>query len=177
MATYQMASSEVVEQCREVIEKYHGGLRDAGVTIDILMAYPAHDQNGDATGPAVSHGGYPAAAKIRIVGLKDRAAGRADAEMIIDGEMWPVRSPAEQNALLDHEVTHLELVKDSKGNLKRDDLDRPCLKCRKHDHQHGWFDSIVRRHGSDSLEWQQAAAFLDRAKEWGLETNNNEEEV
>lgn len=129
--------------------------------LDLLWARATLDDNGDSNGPAIKHQGYPCAAVVRVIGLKDRCKGMGDAEILLDADRWDEWSEKEQNAIIDHELEHLELARDSEGTIKRDDLDRPKLRLRKHDHQFGWFDSIVRRHGSNALEWQQHKAFLD----------------
>jgi hypothetical protein len=51
----------------------------------------------------------------------------------------------------------------------RDDLDRPKLRVRKHDHQFGWFDSIARRHGPASFEVQQYRKFNESHRQLWLE--------
>jgi hypothetical protein len=43
----------------------------------------------------------------------------------------------------------------------RDDLKRPKLKLRKHDVEVGWFAIVAGRHGSASLEIEQAKAVMD----------------
>jgi hypothetical protein len=159
MARYEKAPNDVREIVEKMTERYHPTLRDAGASICCLMAFPTEDKNGDSTGPALTHQGYPAQAVVKIIGLKERTDGRADAEICIDGENWPLLSEAEKNALIDHELEHLEPKYDKHGLLVRDDLDRPKLKIRKHDHQFGWFDSIVRRHGRAALEFMQFDRF------------------
>ena len=83
-----------------------------------------------------------------------------DAEIVLDGDRWDELSAEEQDAAIDHELTHLELVVDDSG-LRRDDLDRPNLRIRKHDHQFGWFDCVARRHGTASFEWRQYEQFTE----------------
>lgn len=154
MPTYEAAPAEAVRRIEALVEKYHGPLRDAGVAIDCLFAFPTVNANGDDVGNAVSHGGYRCAAKVRVIGLKDRSKGMGDAEIVVDGRQWDEWDDGERDAVLDHELEHLELVR-KKGAVATDDGGRPRLRCIKHDHQHGWFDAIVRRHGTKSLEWQQ----------------------
>jgi hypothetical protein len=50
----------------------------------------------------------------------------------------------------------LEIVRNKHGAPKKDCVGRPKLKMRLHDQQHGWFNEIAKRHGSASLECQQA---------------------
>lgn len=166
MATYEEAGPEIVVRVDAVMERYHRPLKAAGVRLSILMAHPPCDRNGDVSGPAVSVGGYPALAKIKITSHKDRVHGLGDAELIIDAYEWATLSDAEKDALIDHELTHLELrlVEDEKTGamvVDRDDQERPKMKLRKHDHQFGWFSDVVRRHGRASQEWQQYEAFAD----------------
>ena len=162
MARYERASKEIAKQVKACLASFHGALDEAGVTIDTLMAYANVDANGDAVGPALTLGGYACVGRIKVMGLKDRAAGRADAELLLDGDKWNEFSDEEQSAIIDHELTHLELQVDDNG-LRRDDLDRPKLRNRKHDHQFGWFDEVVRRHGRDSIELMQYDHFVETA--------------
>jgi hypothetical protein len=159
---------EVVPYVEAMLERYHPQLRDAGVTFTCLMAYAPTDKNGDPTGPALTHGGYAALATVKIIGLKERADGRADVEITVDGDRWSEVPESRRYALIDHELEHLELKYDKDANVLRDDLDRPKLGVRKHDHQYGWFDAIVRRHGKDAMEYYQWVKFQndDFANKW-----------
>ncbi len=156
MATYSSAPHEVHDVVSSVMERYHGGLCDAGVTVTVLFAYAPRDSNGDPVGPAIKVHGAPALASIKITSLRDRAAGLADSIMLIDGDRFDELSPEELEALIDHELTHLELKVDDQGAVKRDDLDRPAMKIRPHDWEFGWFDEVARRHGEKSVEVKQA---------------------
>jgi hypothetical protein len=160
MAIYRKADEDVREGVTAVMALYHGGLHDAEVRIDVLMAHPTSDDNGDPTGPAIRVGGYAALACIRILSYKDRIARNYDAELLVDSDHWDESSAEERGALLDHELTHLELVTDADGNVRRDDADRPKLRMRKHDRQFGWFDIVADRHHGDSVEVQQAREML-----------------
>jgi hypothetical protein len=74
----------------------------------------------------------------------------------VPGDRWNHWDEDQQNALIDHEVTHISLVINRKGILTLDDLGRPKLKMRKHDFEVGWFHSIAERYGAASFEVQQA---------------------
>jgi hypothetical protein len=60
------------------------------------------------------------------------------------------------------------VTKSGAAVVNRDDAGRPKLKIRKHDHHHGWFDSIVERHGESSPEWRSWEAFEDRRQQLWL---------
>jgi len=156
MTTYARAQDSTCEILADVMDEFHPHLRDAGLVIDLLLAHAATDVNGDTNGPALRLHGYACYATIRIIGLKDRVAGRGDAELLLDGDRCDTWSDEQLRAIFDHELTHLELQVSDQGNVKRDDIERPLLRVRKHDHQFGWFDCVARRHGQHSIEVQQA---------------------
>lgn len=152
--TYERAPDSVQELATPIIEKFHADLKAAGVTIDYMFAK-------NDSGDAVTLGGYACNAVVKILGLKERVKGQADAEIVIDEEHWNGMTEKTQIALLDHELYHLTVVKDDTGSIKRDDTNRPRLKMRKHDYQFGWFAEIARRHTTDAIEVQQAKSLWD----------------
>lgn len=152
---YVRADDDVLDLLREVQEEWHGGLTDAGVTVDVLMVSDDAEDDSDAPGPVLKHGGYPAAALIKIQPHIQRALGLGDALLQIDEGTWEGLDVAGRRALLDHELTHLELVYDEDG-LARDDCDRPKLKMRLHDYHLGGFIDVHKRHGKAAIETQNA---------------------
>ena len=160
--TYERAPAEVAEQTRRVMRQFHRELVEVETKVAVLFARSPKDEHGRPLAAAVTVGGYPCAAKVKVIPLIQRADGRADAEIVIDEDQWNERSEPEHDALLDHELHHLEVARDADtGNPLSDDLGRPKLRLRKHDHQFGWFDVIARRHGDAAYEIQQAKAFAD----------------
>ncbi|MEA3210974.1 MAG: hypothetical protein QOE70_4031 [Chthoniobacter sp.] len=115
--------------------------------------------------PVLSHGGVPALALARVVGGKDRAKGCSDAEILIDRDRYNDCHPAQQDALLDHELQHFELATDKFGAPTHDAGYRPKLKLRPHDYDFGWFECVARRHGMASFEVQQAKVMMDESGE------------
>lgn len=161
MPIYEKAPAEAVEMVARMMERYHGPLRDAGVTVNLLFAHAKEDENEDKSAPALKLRGVQVAALVSIHNYKQRVQGLADAEIIFDGDRWDEWSPATKEALCDHELEHLTLVTDKDGNVKRDDIERPRLRMRLHDHEFGWFDAIARRHGNSAFEVQQAKQFVN----------------
>lgn len=157
--TYSAASADLLKRIERMQAEHHEDL--AKVTIGALFVFD--DEKSDAV---LKHQGYPAAAVVRITPLKDRALGISDAIIVVDRAHWQKLSAAQMNALIDHELEHLQTVLDADtGKPKFDGMDRPKLSMRQHDHQLGWFDAIARRHGEASPEIGQARQLLEQTKQ------------
>jgi hypothetical protein len=188
MATYKKASYEERALLDHAFEKYHDRLKVYGVTVDLIVAFAPRTEEGKIRGVAIMAGGYPALAQVKITPLKQRVQGIADATITLDGDRWGDHEREQQIAILDHELCHLETIEDEEAvalveaiksddekspppdrtkeaprPIKLDDIGRPKLRIRKHDHQFGWFDDVVRRHGRSSIEWSQFDAFKSNA--------------
>lgn len=169
---YWKADEEVMRRLKLAMDQWHHDLANARVNIGVIMAANPKD------GPAVSHGGYPALASVKVVPLKDRITKGYDAEMLIDASFWKTTTEETRMALLDHELSHLELKKpkERKQDKKKkvdaeeegadddddtiagqsflvDDIGRPILKMKKGDWNVGdGFVEVVRRHGVNAVE-------------------------
>jgi len=163
MSTYQKADESVAELANEIMcaHESHKPLLDAKIKIDYLFAYPPEDADGMPTGPALKRHGCKALGITRKITLRDRAKGNGDAEISIDYGWWNDASPEQRRALLDHELTHIEIAENDDGSIKTDDLSRPILRLRPHDYEFGWFASIAQRHGESSQERIQAAQMME----------------
>jgi Putative phage metallopeptidase len=154
--TYTAAEPEVNELLAQVMQRHHKPLHEAGVRVGIVMA------------SELKAGGYPAYATIRIVSLKDRLSKQYDAELVIDAHEWESLRERHRRALLDHELSHLQLAKArmtgehseiTKGGIvfERDDLGRPKLKTAKGDwNGSDGFKDVVARNGNWSIEFLNA---------------------
>lgn len=163
MPTFQRCDKSVEKLASEILKKHesHKALLDAGVTIDFVFAYPEYDETtGRPLNDALTHNGVKAIGIARKIPLKDRALGRADAEIAIDGDWWQKAPALEQEAMLDHELQHLAVKIDKRG-LVADDLGRPVIQLRKHDVQFGWFRIVADRNGKHSIEQYQARMIFD----------------
>lgn len=158
MKSYSQVTAEVDGIIDRIREQYHAPDLD-GVTIDALFVY---DMEGSE--PVLKHGGYPAQATVGITPIKDRALGMADAVIVIDRSNWLTLTSKQRDALIDHELYHLDRVVEADTEVPENDaVDRPKLKIRKHDHQVGIFSEILRRHGKDSAEQRMVQAIFDDA--------------
>lgn len=155
MKTYANANQDLRQRGQQIIEAHHPELHEAGILIDFIWAI----SNG---GPAITVNGYPAAGCCKVVSLKDRAMGRGDIEIQIDKRKWESTGEKTQDALLDHEITHIEPITDVIGAQELDAIGRPRFCLRKHDYQFGWFTEIAERYGDASYEVAQATQLLNR---------------
>lgn len=159
MTTYQPAPETIIQQAKRIIEKYHVRLIDAGVRIDYLMAHASVDEKtGEPVGPAIRGGGVPAWGYCRIINLRDRAKGMGDVEIALDGDHWNNIDQEQQDAIIDHELTHIKIA-----DGKVDDLGRPKIRMRDHDYDVGWFVEVAARHGAHSIEVKQAREIKDES--------------
>lgn len=165
MPTFERADKSVNALAEELIGKYepHKPLASVPVKIDYVFAHADVDDNGHPTNDALTLHGHKALGITRKLALKDRAMGRGDAEICLDGDWWAKANADEQAALLDHELHHVSVKCDKSGNIQFDDLGRPQIKLRKHDVEVGWFGVIAQRHGIASQERIQARQIMDNA--------------
>ena len=85
----------------------------------------------------------------------------ADVEIQVDGDWWGSQDREEQEALLDHELTHIQVLEEANGVARKDKAGRPKIKCRPHDVDVGWFRIVAARNGQHSLERRQAASMME----------------
>lgn len=148
MATKFERSEKWERYVARVMKKHHDRLTKVEVKVDVLLAHKE--------GPLMCNG-YPCSAKVRVCIPEERARGCGDALIIVDAFQATTWKLEQRDAILDHELTHLEPLTNKAGQVKKDDLDRPRLGMRKHDIQVGWFVEVAERHGAYSVEVQQAA--------------------
>jgi hypothetical protein len=165
MPTYQRAGKDIEQMAASILKQFetHAPILDAKVKIDFVMAFADVDDNGQKKGFAITHRKRQVFGECRKVKIKDRAMGRGDAEITLDGDWWATANDAERRALLDHELHHI-VVRQEMGVAIRDDIGRPKLGLQPHDVEIGWFNVIAARHGAASQEQQQAKKIMD---DWG----------
>lgn len=163
MPTYSSVDDEVIDLVDRVMESQFPVLDTLEPEIDlkILFAYPT------GNGHAITKNGWPCLGLIKVVSTRDRAAGGPDVLLLIDGDRWPRLSPRRREALIAHELYHLEPQyrwdPDRKINVAvLDDLKRPIVKIRKHDFELGGFEEIVARYGRDSVEQATLDAIIEK---------------
>lgn len=161
---YSMPETDDTNLLARVQTDWHKDLAAVEARVQILFASAdPEDENPKAP---VKHGGYPARATIRVVPTKDRLVKGYDAEMLVDRDWWGCASEARRVALLDHELSHLEVVTKTKEKrepgvpidrdaVQYDDLGRPKLRLRKADYASSdGFLSVIERHGDNAVEFE-----------------------
>lgn len=162
MPTHRNVTDAIGPVVTDLIDRDFPELRDAGVTVEILAAHAGRDKEGEPKGPSIKLHGYPCWAVVSIRSQKDRVAGSADARIVIDGDRWDDADERRQTAILAHELTHLDVVKDDDGNIVLDDCHRPKLRMRLHDWHLGGFEAIAEKYGADAVEVEAAEALRDQ---------------
>lgn len=152
--TYNRAPQIVEDKAQALILRNYPDIDKAELKIDYLFCFS------DA-GPAITNGGYPAIGQCKVISLKDRSKGMGDVEIMLDQTAFMNMSSDQQDALIDHELNHIIILRDDDGLLKTDDLNRPRVTMRKHDYQMGWFTCIAQRHGAASPEVYQAKILFE----------------
>lgn len=105
--TYHSAEPEARPIVDALLAKHYQDLLDAGVTVGLWFVLAPRDKDGEPTGPALKFHGYAAAGIVKVNSLKDRAQGKPDATIFLDGDEWQRWSDDRQRAVLDHELYHL----------------------------------------------------------------------
>jgi hypothetical protein len=167
MSTFKKCDKSVREMANELLCEFetHKPLLDAKVTIDLIFAFGDRNEQGLMTTSALTKGGVRALGIAKIISLKDRVAGRGDAEITLDGDWWHDAKDQQRRALLDHELHHIT-VKIKEGCSIYDDIGRPKLAMRKHDYEFGWFTIIAARHGKFSIEVEQSTRIMEEQGEF-----------
>lgn len=159
MKTYSDPSDDLTLTLKRMQSEFHPDLR--GVNVGALFVF---DEDKDEQ--VLKHQGYPAAAVVKITALRDRALGIADAIITVDRVYWQTLTAPQKNALIDHELEHLDRVVDPETDKpKRDALGRPKLRMRRHSHQIGFFTDILKRHGENAVEAKMVHALMRDASQ------------
>ncbi len=164
--TFNKGVPEDFAMLEDVILAYHPDLHEADVRVGIIMVGPSRNQDGEIIGPALSALGCPANAKISKVSAKDRVNVKYDAILQIDEHRWVSLTDAQQRALLDSQLCHLEVKPGEEGEkFALNDDGRPCLKIKPADFVLTGFEAVVTRHGADALEYDAMKATWTRVEQ------------
>ncbi len=108
--------------------QYRPELVAAKARVGLIMVQAVRDQHGQKLGPALSHHGHSALARVRLVSDRDRVHTPFDVLIEIDADHWELeggQDPKQRAALLHHELLHVEVKRNRNNDVLRDDQDRP----------------------------------------------------
>jgi len=133
---------------------YHNELVDLEVAVAVTRAYKL-DSEGNATdGPPLKMHGHACSAKVKVLSAQQRCHVDFDVEIIVDGALFDTLTARQKNAIIDHELEHLVVVRDKEGVPKAHPSGRPQLKCKPDDFAVLGFFNIAARHQEHSVEVQ-----------------------
>lgn len=178
--TYETADTDVLNLIVSVVRKYHPDLHETGAKIGAIFA-------SNESGSALKVHGAAALACIQAVNAKRRPHCDYDAEIMIDQSEWNRLNPFQQEALIDHELSHLKRKEHKEKKLQElrkdnpdcpawqiDNLGRPKLGTVPADFTPGdCFASVIARHGQQAIEFIGADRFHKFAQEAMAEYNRN----
>jgi len=144
---YDLPDQDMLAKLKEISTSYHAELLEANANIGIIVCR-REGKDGESMEAFA-----PALARVRVTSRKARLHTEHDAIIEICHFRWNNASSATQRALLDHELTHLEL-RMYKDELSLDDLGRPKLRLRKDEIELTAFTEVIARHGADAVEWR-----------------------
>ena len=136
-----------------LIERYHEHLTNARIAIAWNLTWQP-DVDGRCT-----------LGKCKKASDLDRELAPYDIVVMLRHEFFEDAevTDAQREALIDHELSHAEIVRDDNGEPKRDTKDRVLYRIRKHDLEE--FTDVVRRHGLWKADIESFAAALERARQ------------
>ncbi len=91
-----------------------------------------------------------------VSGAMRHIAGDADAVVLVNARIWSDLSDAQREALVDHELTHLQPRTDADGDIQSHPDGRPILCTTSHDVEE--FAAVIKRHGLWRPDLERAAA-------------------
>lgn len=149
---YSVAPADVQKRVNRIRKKSYSFLDKAHVKLDVLYVTPQEEEDADP----IKQWGTTQPGKTRIVGQRDRGAGRGDAEILLDSRWYEDATAGEQDAIIDRQLAFLQVKTDEAGDICLDGNGRPKMSLAKPDHMFGWFDAVAKRHGAASVEVKQA---------------------
>jgi hypothetical protein len=144
--TYREAGGDVLKLLERLKQDRYPDLVEAAATIEVLACFGG-----------LKLRGWPAHALVKVNSHEQRVAGLSDARIVLNGDSWEEQSDGEKEAILEHELYHLEVLREPGGAVKTDDCHRPRLKLKPHDFEVCGFYAIIERHKTAAKEMQALA--------------------
>jgi hypothetical protein len=142
----------------ELLDAYRDDLRKADARVTLLFAFSESDGK-----HALMKHKHRVLGRCQVNSTQDRAEGKGDATITLDGEWWALALPNRRRALLHHELSHI-----APWCEKHDPLGRPKLSSRPGDWENDGFDEVVEIYGDDAPEKRWLNSVTTRLAERGL---------
>lgn len=160
-----IAPKEVQDVCTRMMSKYHGDFCDAKLDVQVMFAKAARNEGGELEANPIVIAGQTREAKTKIISHEDRVASKGkigDVRITIDEDAWNDLSSGERDALIDQQLSSIELKKDSEDEVKRDDFGRPQLRKVRPDNVIILYHGVQERHKDNSPEYREMKAWVDK---------------
>lgn len=144
--TYIEADRDAQKLLEDLIHEHRQDLVDADANVTFLFAHGTLNKFGIRK-PAMKARGHHVLGKCKINSLADRAEGKGDATITVDGDHWDRWSPKQRLAVLHHELSHIAV-----WGGKTDADDRPKLKIQHADFDFDGFHAVIDTYGADAVE-------------------------
>ena len=147
-------------------EERYQFFEDYEVKVVMFFKYGKRDKDVNLKKNAISKNGAPCAAQVRLISAFNRQTDNYDVKIILDGDIWKDLSKEERIAVVDHELSHIQIVVDADGEpvMINEQSDKVKLKCIHDDIQMWGFSEIIDRHGKNSQELQVLQSLVKRYK-------------
>jgi len=151
--TCSEANKTSTDLLTHTMEKQHQWLLDEQVRVRFLMVDPPRDKSNMPTAPALQLAGHSCAGKIKLCNARERIlSGGIDVVLEVDAPAWKNFDKKRREALLDHELTHVEPKRDAAGATLHDETGRALLFLKPDDYLVTGFYEVALRHEEMSLE-------------------------
>lgn len=147
---FESAEEQVRAYVDRLLEQHHHDLNEAEVQIGLIFV--SDFDKDDNPVPSIKLHGAFAAGCISLVKGVAGVFNPYQAQIQIDKLYWDNASEEVRLALVDHEIEHIELVRDKNGIVQTDDRNRTMIKLKPDDWVLTGFMSVVRRHGPNAVE-------------------------
>lgn len=157
---YEKAGPLIVELVKNVMATYHPELAVLAPVVAVMFVRKLDED--DNPYHALKHHGAAAAAVIKAVSTKKRVLVDFDLELDLDGMTWDAIKHEERIALIDHELNHVVIIRDTHNAPKQDDLGNYKYRLRPDDYVLTGFFAVAERHGDSAIEAQAVKRINDR---------------
>ena len=137
---------------------------DYEIKVIMYFKYGKRDRDGNLKKSALIKNGVPCAAMVRVISPFNRHTDNYDVKIILNGDFWRDLTKEEKIAVIDHELSHIRMIRDREGEpvMIDENSDKVKLGTVKDDIQMWGFNDIIVRHGKNSQELQVLQSLVNR---------------